>query len=898
MTTAEVANARGARWTDVAVIVAAAGAVAVAAWLLPASVHIVTWSAGGPSRVALLAPAGPLLWLMSGAVAVGGGVAFLLRAHLARVAAVAGPLCLLWLWGVPFLPWLPDRLPLLLVLAGPLRWIVLAAAVLGAIAGSGGLGGWPHVGGRLPGRRTALIASFAIYLGLGLLSARQVGPGGDEPHYLVIAHSLLADGDLQIENNHQRGDYRAFFGGTLRPDYMTRGANGAIYSIHAPGLPVLLLPGYAAAGYRGALLIMCLIAALAALAVFELAEALTSRGTAWLTWAAVCLTVPFVPHAWLLFPETPGALLVAWAALWVWRPAPASAAAWLWRGAALGALPWLHTKFIVFSAIFAVALGIRLRRQPRALAALALALGATIGLWLAYFYAIYGVFDPEAPYGDYTSQFVLLRNIPRGLLGLLIDQKFGLLFYSPVYLLAIAGMWIAGGRRPLRWASAVLVVTAAAFIASSARLHMWWGGSSAPARFLVPVLPCLAPMLALALHEARGLVARTLVLLWLPLSLGVALAGAARPARLLLFSEPHGRARLLEAVQAGSPLAMTVPTFTVEDWLGPLAQIGPWGIAATLALAAIAVAARRSGGRGVFGVSVAGCLAFLAVASLATARPAAAAREETVRRGALDLLSRYDANRLVALEYPGIRRVAPARLLELGTVVDSRVPAGPYVLAPGAYDARVWFRGSRPRHGVIAVTSRQVVFGERSGDLPNPAVVPFELPVAVSRVVVSVRDESAAQAVARIELVPRAIVPASERERRPIRAIESINGWPGAYVLYTSTPGYPEGGVFWTRHTEATTILVAPGGAARIILTLHLGPQSGDVRVSAGGHDRLVPVPPGRTVEVMVDVPPGHRLVPITVQSPVSFVPAAVDAASTDTRRLGCQVRIGLEAGP
>ena len=27
-------------------------------------------------------------------------------------------------------------------------------------------------------------------------------PGGDEPHYLVIAESLLGDGDMRIENNH------------------------------------------------------------------------------------------------------------------------------------------------------------------------------------------------------------------------------------------------------------------------------------------------------------------------------------------------------------------------------------------------------------------------------------------------------------------------------------------------------------------------------------------------------------------------------------------------------------------------------------------------------------------------------------------------------------------------
>ena len=52
---------------------------------------------------------------------------------------------------------------------------------------------------------------------------------------------------------------------------MKRGQNGQIYSIHAPGLSALLLPAYAAAGYRGAVAFLCLLAALAALAIFDLA---------------------------------------------------------------------------------------------------------------------------------------------------------------------------------------------------------------------------------------------------------------------------------------------------------------------------------------------------------------------------------------------------------------------------------------------------------------------------------------------------------------------------------------------------------------------------------------------------------------------------------------------------
>jgi hypothetical protein len=235
------------------------------------------------------------------------------------------------------------------------------------------------------------------------LAVKTIGLGGDEPHYLAIPESLMRDGDLAIGNNHQRGDYRSFFAGELRPDFLRRGKNGEIYSIHAPGLPALLLPVYAAAGYLGAVAMICLIAALTALAIFDLAEAMAGRPAAVITWAAVCLTVPFIPYSWAIFPEMPGALIVAWAALWLWRPASPSAARWASRGAILGILPWLHTKFVVFLAIFAAAECLRLWRRPRVLASYLLPIAASSALWLYSFYAIYGVLDPEAPYGAYKA---------------------------------------------------------------------------------------------------------------------------------------------------------------------------------------------------------------------------------------------------------------------------------------------------------------------------------------------------------------------------------------------------------------------------------------------------------------------------------------------------------------
>ena len=68
--------------------------------------------------------------------------------------------------------------------------------------------------------------------------------------------------------------------------------------------------------------------------------------------------------------------------------------------------------------------------------------------------------------------------------------------------------------------------------------------------------------------------------------LAIAAFSLASPEQLLLFSDARGRARLMELLQAGSPLAMTLPGFTTEDWVTALSDLWPW----------LAAAAGRRGG--------------------------------------------------------------------------------------------------------------------------------------------------------------------------------------------------------------------------------------------------------------------------------------------------------------
>ena len=173
----------------------------------------------------------------------------------------------LFLAGARRLSWLPAICPRISRLDGP-RWasgcgspsfwpIAVPFVRAGAPVGVGAPATDPK---RAP--VLAAVAAAALYLAAAWAVSPQL-PAGDEPHYLVITQSLLLDHDLKIENNHRRGDYHAYYGGDLRPDYLKRGTDDEIYSIHAPGLSVAVIPAFALFGYPGVIVFLALLSAAA-----------------------------------------------------------------------------------------------------------------------------------------------------------------------------------------------------------------------------------------------------------------------------------------------------------------------------------------------------------------------------------------------------------------------------------------------------------------------------------------------------------------------------------------------------------------------------------------------------------------------------------------------------------
>ncbi len=505
-----------ARLTPSAALAAAcAGA---AAWC---SLGTVALSDAGPRavRVGLLPP----LWWLAALVAGSVALAWVFRLSSDR----AKPLLFS---AVVFLPWLPVPLPAaVLIWSGPLVWLVWAA-IAAAVLSAGGVPaarfGALRASLSSPARAPwlAFLCAAIVYNAAAWRLAPLV-PGGDEPHYLVIAQSLWRDGDLRIENNHQRGDYREYFGGELRPDYLKRGADGQIYSIHLPGVPAVIAPVLALGGYGLVKCVLALLSAAATAAAWRTAYVVTgSAAAAWFGWAGAALAAPVILLSFTVYPDGPGAVVVMIAfAMVAALQHRASRPGWWWAlaGVLPALLPWFHPRFSVLAAALGLIFAGRAlgdSKPARALASVVAIPAASALGWFGYYYAIYGRLNPSVAYGHYTQMSA--GRVPTGVLGLLVDQQYGLIVYAPVFAIAAAGL-AAMSRRHRRLCLEWIVVVVPYTVVTAA-YHMWWGGYSSPARFIGATLLVFAVPIAAARSSATQAATRAVQAAILGVSAGVA----------------------------------------------------------------------------------------------------------------------------------------------------------------------------------------------------------------------------------------------------------------------------------------------------------------------------------------------------------------------------------------
>ncbi len=383
-----------------------------------------------------------------------------------------------------------------------------------------------------------------------------------------------------------------------------RGPDGGAYHVLAPGPAVLLAPALRldraldrARGTPGrlaaAVLLWNLLAAVVVALTWSLARGVgAGPRAAGLATAAVALFPPLLFYHHQFYPEVPAAAVLAASLLALRaqrfeRALPAAA-----LGLALAGLPWLHQKYLPLWAALTVAAALVAvdRLAPgRRLAVLLVPQAASLLGLLALNLELTGSPRPDALFRALGRGGVGLDTLGQGLLGLLLDARYGLLPLVPWLLLAGGGLTLRDPRA--RWLARSLPVPAVYFVTVAAADN-WTGSISNLGRFLLPLVPLLAAFAALALERlwaAAG--GRALVL---------ALMGWSAACARLLWLDPQA------ANDTGVLLARSIfadphvylPDLLLRAWgeaaPGLPAQLLAWGLAAA-ALAWAVVRAARGG---------------------------------------------------------------------------------------------------------------------------------------------------------------------------------------------------------------------------------------------------------------------------------------------------------------
>ncbi|MFL5732069.1 MAG: hypothetical protein ACJ78Q_02615 [Chloroflexia bacterium] len=334
------------------------------------------------------------------------------------------------------------------------------------------------------------------------------------------------------------------------------------YSFHLPGLPVLMAPAWWLGSFfslwwPATIVVMCLIGALVAVNVFLLSYEVTGRlWIAWVVWLACAFSVPLMIYSYMIFTELPAGLLLIYAFRRLalgWR----SNRPWrlLLVGLCIAYIPWLAWRCLPLSVCLLVYAFVQWRRaQPSAndgrwtmddgskdtgsppagahtpsSIVHRLSSGTRRLLPTAYFlvpalisavaivgYNLY-LFGRPVP----DNKVPELGDLPpfnwpwlgvdeatqfaKGAFALFYDQQFGLLPYTPVYLLAAVGIivmfrWGREYRRLLYGISFVALPYLAVIMA----FHFWDGIWCPPARYLTTLLPMMAAPLAMSLFAFAG----------------------------------------------------------------------------------------------------------------------------------------------------------------------------------------------------------------------------------------------------------------------------------------------------------------------------------------------------------------------------------------------------------
>lgn len=345
--------------------------------------------------------------------------------------------------------------------------------------------------------------------------------GGDEPHYLLTAESIVSDGDFDLTDEYAAKAYSRFYPFAL--DVHGRPTGGRIHEPHGVGFALAITPAYAIAGPKGVQIFLAAIAALGFVLAAALARRVVSEPWATAGTLLIAISPPAIAYGATIYPELMAGTILCGAALLALRVRERLRALDALAAAALIAvLPWLGPKYLVAAIPILIGLVRWAMRRRRGLVALFCGeiVAASLLVFIPVNRVLFGGLTPYAadvkPATDAEFPVGYLERIPR-LVALWLDREYGLIRWAPVLALCFLGGWLLwrsrrdGMRRlvperiDVEAAAALCLGVCAAQVAVAAFAAPTMFGFWFPGRHLVAALPFAVPLAAWGLrHSPRS----------------------------------------------------------------------------------------------------------------------------------------------------------------------------------------------------------------------------------------------------------------------------------------------------------------------------------------------------------------------------------------------------------
>jgi hypothetical protein len=340
---------------------------------------------------------------------------------------------------------------------------------------------------------------------------RQFSPTGDEPHYLVITHSLAIDGDISLLNNYREQHYRIFYPGILPKRTTASADRQREIPTFGIGMPLFLSPWYRiiyndspqklVAYLR---MVICLVAAFGIYQLLSFGLELSERAMpAFVLTAAAAFSSPLITYSCQFYPEIFAFVLLITALRALHNFKKHTRFSLILLSIIPGMLMWLHPKYLALAVVLTAIGAFHVyRNAPRNLVFQVLVAIAGIASFFVFLHSKYGSWSPNRIYGGWqkeASLFELFQTegwerlgiMAKMFFGFWFDERFGLLPYSPFYVIFFAALVWAIRRRSSSTFPALILF-------SFHFVPLCWGaplgGYAPPARHFVVMIPLiLAP---------------------------------------------------------------------------------------------------------------------------------------------------------------------------------------------------------------------------------------------------------------------------------------------------------------------------------------------------------------------------------------------------------------------